>query len=227
MIAYGMVICNRYPELAKSFIKSVRRTHRKMPPILVVRDRNDAQYRGVTVLDGELPFVFARNANIGINHFNQSDVMLCNDDLLCQKEDFFHELYAIFRKYPRCGMMSPLIKGGVANDVQNYYKMGKGKNEVISKVTLCFPCVVINREVIDKIGLLDENFVGYGGEDIDYSLRVNRAGYDVMVTRQLYITHGNGKRGLHNGKNYSLSFAKEPRTDVSKVYFREKYGRDA
>lgn len=42
---------------------------------------------------------------------------------------------------------------------------------------LIFFCVMVKRDLFDKIGLLDEIFTPGGGEDIDFTVRANLAGY--------------------------------------------------
>ena len=225
---YAVVVLNRYPELAQKFIKSIRATHDPMPSIVVVRDRNDATYGdGVNVIDGREPFVFAANANIGIQYYADRDVFLCNDDIECFERDFFPTLYDISRAYPKCGLLSPLIKGGVGSGIQNYFQRDEVwknlPNEVNVGGVVCFPCVLLKRKMIRRVGLLDENFTGYGLEDDDYCIRARMNGFWPMVTKQLYIKHGNGEAGLHRGDNYSLSFAREPRKDSPFEYFNSKY----
>ena len=148
----------------------------------------------------------------------------------CVKKDFFYKLQAIAYQYPKCGIMSPLIKGGVGNEVQSYYRakeLPKGTSKQTTvKVTLHFPCIFLKRRLINRIGLLDENFIGYGFEDLDYCIRAYRAGFELMVTRQLYIVHGDGTDGIVKGRNYSLSFAKEPEENLSLMYFNKKYRTD-
>ena len=228
---YAVVILNRYPELAEKLIQSIRDTHKVLPSILVVRDRNDATYGDdVKVINGREPFVYACNCNLGIQYFGGRDIFLCNDDIECVEHAFFPTLHFISSLYPKCGLISPLIKGGVGNDIQNYYKVDelwKDKtNEIAVKTTLHFPCILLKRKLIQRIGLLDENFVGYGFEDVDYNIRAFKAGFDVMVTRQLHMKHGDGKAGLERGKNYSVSFAKEPEENLSMMYFQKKYQYD-
>lgn len=46
---------------------------------------------------------------------------------------------------------------------------------------LIFFCVMIKREVFDKIGILDEIFAPGGGEDIDFTIRARAAGYEAEV----------------------------------------------
>ena len=228
---FGVVVCNRYPELMEKFIESIKATHDQLPSIVVVRDRNDASYgKDVEVIDGRLPFVFARNSNLGIQYFADRDIFLCNDDIEIMQKEFFPQLHAIGCAYPRCGLMSPLIKGGVGNELQDYYKAEQmpedAPKEWVVKTTLHFPCILLKRRMIHRIGLLDENFIGYGFEDVDYCIRAFRAGFTSMVTRQLYVKHGNGETGLDRGKNYSVSFAKEPKETLSMQYFQKKYQYD-
>lgn len=229
--AFFIVILNRYPYLAKNFIESIRATHEQMPDVVVVRDRNDATFGDdVKVIDGREPFVYAVNANIGMYYHSNRDVFLCNDDLECVERDFFYRLASIAKAYPKCGIFSPLVMGGIGNKFQSYHlkdEMWKDKgNEIAICDTIHYPCVLIMRKLIRRIGLMDENFTGYGWEDIDYSIRAMRAGFDTMVTKQLYIKHGDGSEGIKKGKNYSLSFVREDLNNLSVDHFNRKYGTD-
>jgi GT2 family glycosyltransferase len=47
---------------------------------------------------------------------------------------------------------------------------------------------LVKREVIDKVGLLDEDFFMYG-EDLDYCWRIKKAGYKIMYYPAAEITH--------------------------------------
>jgi GT2 family glycosyltransferase len=50
-------------------------------------------------------------------------------------------------------------------------------------------CMLIRRSVIDEIGLLDERFSPGHYEDDDYSLRIRRAGYRLMLCNDTFIHH--------------------------------------
>lgn len=56
----------------------------------------------------------------------------------------------------------------------------------IDYITGC--CLLIKREVIDKIGLMPEDYFLYY-EDVDWCLRAKQAGYRVMYTAEAYIWH--------------------------------------
>ncbi|NUU60944.1 glycosyltransferase [Paenibacillus agri] len=57
------------------------------------------------------------------------------------------------------------------------------------KIKLIGFCMLIKKEVVDQIGLLDEIFSPGMCEDGDYSLRIIQAGYKLMVCRNIFIHH--------------------------------------
>lgn len=52
---------------------------------------------------------------------------------------------------------------------------------------------LIRKEVFDVIGLLDEN-IFYGPEDADFCLRAKRAGFDVLCSPNIRVTHAYQRR---------------------------------
>jgi hypothetical protein len=57
-------------------------------------------------------------------------------------------------------------------------------------------CMLIRREVIDQIGLLDERFFAYQ-EDADYCFRARQAGWKVFYVPTAKIIHYGGVGGSH------------------------------
>ena len=56
-------------------------------------------------------------------------------------------------------------------------------------IFLTFFCVLIGREVLDRVGLLDERF-GLGGyEDDDYCLRAREAGFRLLIDGGSWVWH--------------------------------------
>lgn len=80
-------------------------------------------------------------------------------------------------------------------------------------------CQMIRREVIDRIGLLDEN-IFYGPEDADYCLRTVSAGWKVVYLPQYTIVHY--WQRATNKKIFSLLAWKH---FCSLCYFYKKYKR--
>jgi O-antigen biosynthesis protein len=58
-------------------------------------------------------------------------------------------------------------------------------------------CMLMRKEVIEKIGLLDERFGPGGFEDFDYCLRARQAGYKIMVAGDVYIHHIGGASSVN------------------------------
>ncbi len=54
-------------------------------------------------------------------------------------------------------------------------------------------CLLIKREVVDTIGVLDERFGPGGYEDYDYCMRARQAGYSLAVAKDVFIHHFGGK----------------------------------
>lgn len=115
-------------------------------------------------------------------------------------------------------LLSPLIEdkaigmaGPVSNAVGNeqlIYTEGKTPEEIVKEGLiwcsmsngdrfesdmLSFFCIAIRRDVIETIGLLDEDYgLGYF-EDDDYCVRVKRAGYKMICAEDAFIYHGGAK----------------------------------
>ena len=64
-------------------------------------------------------------------------------------------------------------------------------------------CLLIKREVVDKIGCLDEMFTPGNFEDDDYSVRIRRAGYRLMLCRDTFIHHFGGASFRADQKEYA------------------------
>lgn len=77
----------------------------------------------------------------------------------------------------------------LSNSEYNLTKADINQDMEIDSVMGAF--LLIRRTVIDKIGLLDENFFMYG-EDLDWCLRCKEAGYKVWYFPKTSITHFKG-----------------------------------
>lgn len=136
-----------------------------------------------------------------------------NDDCCFTREGTVEALEDILAINPDIGLVSPKIIGGVGNVMQS----SVGVPLQYSGQRLAFICTLIRREAINKIGLLDERFVGYGWDDDDYCRRATDAGYKMACTANVSVTHGHGK------EKWSSSFLRTKYSDNSKI-FAQKWG---
>jgi GT2 family glycosyltransferase len=156
-------------------------------------------------------FCYAHNVNLGIQACS-GDVLLCNDDVKFTQSGTLEALTGIFALRSDIGILSPSVDG-VAN--------GVSAREAIQETNgyLSFVCVLIRRAVVDKIGLLDENFTFYGGEDVDYCRRAQAAGFTLATTSLVTVSH----------KQCSSSYIREHDQELKRAaankYYVEKWGR--
>jgi GT2 family glycosyltransferase len=60
--------------------------------------------------------------------------------------------------------------------------------------SLCGAAMMVRREVIEKVGLMDESYYMYG-DDIDWCYRIKRAGWKVYYLPEAEIVHYGGRGG--------------------------------
>ena len=135
---------------------------------------------GVIVIDTALPFVFARAINDGASILSApscwggtvgtkaTDILIMNDDAVFCSPRPIAALEALLeepgdagrRVRDLFGVIGLRIEGGVGNQEQT----ARVSEEQILETdkTICFVAALIPRAVWDRIGGLDERFVGYG-----------------------------------------------------------------
>jgi GT2 family glycosyltransferase len=79
---------------------------------------------------------------------------------------------------------------------------------------LSFACVLIRREVLQQVGLMDEQYFMYF-EDIDYARRVRRAGWKIWYEPSAAVVH------LRGGSS-SVKSAMKSRRRVPKYYYEAR-----
>jgi hypothetical protein len=123
-------------------------------------------------------------------------------------------------EHPRAGLLSPVIsetesgtlwfaKGEIDRLRMRTRHTPPTKKELASKaypsefLTGC--ALLIKKELIDAIGVLDERFFLYY-EDADYSVRATRAGFACLVVPQAKVTHSEAINA-RPGKTYFLVYS--------------------
>jgi GT2 family glycosyltransferase len=60
--------------------------------------------------------------------------------------------------------------------------------------SLCGAAMVVRREVLDRVGLMDETYFMYG-DDIDWCYRIKHAGWKVYYLPEAEVIHYGGRGG--------------------------------
>lgn len=187
---------SRFPDLFARLKQSVDE-HEPGTPCVVVVDGPEQYPRGVDGYwyyeSGVEPFCFARNANLGLRDCEGHDVLLINDDC-CLTMPLLDTLQNLCVANPQIGILSPQIAGGVGNVLQR--ANGSEALWIESHERLAFVCVYIPAKTRKLVGLLNESFVGYGGEDVDFCRRVQAAGLTLAVTPRATVVHGFGPNNM-------------------------------
>lgn len=181
------------------------------------------------VVQGIQPFVFARNANLGVDAAGSDDVILLNDDALLKTAGGFLYLSEIAQSEPgaRYGVISALISYGGACAPDQCRGAYRYSNEIGLRETrhhmLAFVAVYIRREILDQVGRLDESFIGYGYDDDDYCMRVKFSGWRLGVFDGCYVEHGYQTTGLPSSFR-DRGNAGPPKLDQNRKIFNAKWG---
>ena len=112
------------------------------------------------------PLGYSKATNIGIKLCTADKIILLNNDtvLLDQVKNYWIDLFDQPFKNPKCGI-SCIIKG---------------MSEPAGRDFAVFFCVMIHRKVFDKIGLLNEEYGVGGGEDTEFCIEAEKAGFEVI-----------------------------------------------
>jgi len=199
--------------------------------IIVVDDGIDHSeiYYGTGRLDpycvpGHKPFAYSRNINLGIYAAGTDDVILLNDDALLKTERGFSKMWDQSKRRPQYGVIASACNN-VGNPLQNLVSELANADAVRDEHrTLCFTCVLIPRQVIDAVGLLDERFVDYGMDDDDYCLRVRYHGLRLAIFDGCYCDHGSLTSSYRGGPQTGGDFMPNLKRFIAK-WGTDNWGR--
>ncbi len=190
---YDIVILSQQPDNLRGCLESIFENEPALPRdrIIVVDDGSraycEAEYPGITWVAGQKPFIFARNANLGVNRA-PAGVILLNDDARLESRYGFSSLAWSSLSCQEFGIVSASINGFVGNENQKPYSRRPFMRCEYEKA-VAFIAVWIPRSTISIVGLLDERFTQYGFDDNDYCRRVRMASMGVGIYDGCVVEH--------------------------------------
>lgn len=123
----------------------------------------------------------------------------------------FYKIFGFTKLFPRSKTFARYYLGHLDENKTN-------KIEILPGAFM-----LIRRDVLDKVGLLDEDFFMYG-EDIDLSYRILKASYDNYYFPETRIIHYKGESTKKGSINYVLLFYKAMIL-FAKKHFTQKNAR--
>jgi len=188
----------------------------------------------VKLIENKTNTGFAVANNQAIRKSSGEYVLLLNPDTLIE-EDTFSKTIAFMDSHPEAGGLGvkmidgkgnflPESKRGFPSPMVAFYKIfglsslfPKSKrfnqyymghldpNEINEVDVLAGAFMLLRRETLDKVGLLDEDFFMYG-EDIDLSYRIIKGGYKNFYYPETRIIHYKGESTKKGSVNYVRMF---------------------
>ena len=167
---------------------------------------------GMTLIKSDLNYGFAEGNNIGIRHalntLNSDYILLLNNDTVVDA-NFLEELIKVSQSCDNIGFVSPKTyyydfnnKRDVINFAGGSLNMIKGQSQSIGVDevdngqydeirTVEYgegSCLLVKREVLEKIGLFDTKYFAYW-EEADLCIRGYKAGYKSVYVPKAKIWH--------------------------------------
>ena len=158
------------------------------------------------------PMTFAKAVNIGIKAGKEKYVCILNDDVIVSR-GWLSELVNTCKRDPSIGVVGPLsncnkgwlhnydliIKGvqllpgantieQIAPIIPDIYSFKSPYSEMPERDWVAYYCTLIPRAVIDKAGVLNEEYIN-SGEDVDHCNRIKKQGYNIVENYKSFVFH--------------------------------------
>ncbi|MFO7446248.1 MAG: glycosyltransferase [Ignavibacteriaceae bacterium] len=232
-------------EYTKAFVESVYKTTNVTFELILV-DNNSSDETGKYLVELEKKrsnakvifnkenLGFPKGVNQGIKASSGKYILIANNDILVT-ENWLDRMLEIAESDPSAGLVCPisnavsgvqLDKNAAYTTVEEMYKYAaKIRKENSGKMfffpRVAFLCTLIKKQVIEKIGGLDERFSPGNFEDDDFCLRAQIAGYKTVIAQDVFIHHFGSKSFTAEGlEKY------QEHLDKNKKIFKEKWNAD-
>lgn len=178
---------------------------------------------------------YVRGNNRGIRAVPEGwDVVLLNNDMRILQGNWLARLREVAHSDPAYGLVGcrllmgdgKLLHSGTYMPTDSFWGWQIGGNEedigqyrrVREVEGIVGACMYIRRDVIARVGVLDERFFSYY-EDTDYCLRVRAAGYTIVCAGDVTLIHHENVSTKINKVNFWSMFG------TSQAIFLEKWER--
>ncbi|WP_059041717.1 glycosyltransferase [Paenibacillus rubinfantis] len=225
-------------EYTQACINSIRQYTPRGTYQLIVVDNNStdgtrewlAEQTDVLTIFNEENVGFPKGCNQGIEVATGDSILLLNNDVLVT-DQWLTLMNDCLYSSDDIGAVGPVTNSAygdqevLANystleemwDFANSYNSSSAPKWE-QRLKLIGFCMLIKKEVVEKVGLLDEMFSPGMCEDSDYSVRIMQTGYKLMLCQNVFIHHFG-----------STSFGEMPEQrqqlwNKNRVLFEEKWG---
>lgn len=236
--------------LLKECIESIRRYTRPNTYEIIVVDNASSddsvewlsRQNDVRLIANETNNGFPGGCNQGLRVAHGTELLLLNSDTLVTVYWLDNMLRALYsdKKVGAVGCMTNTCSNlqkvdvtyGDADEMQSFAEKYNRSNRFlwIPWYKLVGFCLLFKREVLERVGYLDEVFSPGNYEDDDYSLRIHLAGYELLLCKDTFIHHyGNASfvQGRHVQDMVRKSVEYNDFLSRNENLFVQKWGLDS
>ncbi|MDE8564477.1 glycosyltransferase [Anoxybacillus rupiensis] len=176
---------------------------------------------------------FPKGCNQGIEIATGDNILLLNNDTVVT-ENWLENLLACLYSSDDIGAVGPVTNSATYystipvdyTSIDEMHRFAASYNvsdhsKWEERLKLIGFCMLIKRKAINEIGLLDERFTPGNFEDDDYSVRLRKAGYRLMLCKDTFIHHYGSVSWKKDVNAYSRILTENEKK------FKEKWGTDS
>ncbi|MHC1682476.1 MAG: glycosyltransferase [Clostridiaceae bacterium] len=224
-------------EYTKQCIESIRQYTKKDSYELIVVDNNSSDgtrdwlkdQNDIVIILNDKNLGFPKGCNQGIEIAKGDSILLLNNDTVVTA-NWLENLTTCLYSSKEIGAVGPVTNSSAYfqaietkyNSIEEmqlfareFNKINKDKYE--ERLKLIGFCMLIKKEVIDKVGFLDEIFTPGNYEDDDYSIRIKKAGYKLILCKNTFIHH-------YGGASFSITSEFKELLEKNEKKFLNKWG---
>lgn len=176
---------------------------------------------------------FPKGCNQGIEIANGENILLLNNDTVVT-QNWLDNLLTCLYSSEDIGAVGPVTNSAAYytaipvqyQTIDEMHEFASQYNFSASdkweeRLKLIGFCLLIKKKVVEKIGLLDEQFSPGNFEDDDYSVRLRKAGYKLFLCKDTFIHHFGSISWRENVNNYSFILS------TNEKKFMDKWGTNS
>jgi len=177
----------------------------------------------VIVLNPDKPLGWDGGLIEGLKHSDSKYVVFANDDIFIPRASYkwianMHREMELFSNVGAIGPSSNTVMGK-----QNMLSFDAANRVVPTSYLIGF-CMMVKREALDKAGGV--HHVQSGGDDIDLSIRLRKAGYKLSIMSDVFIYHYGFQTGerLYGGPDKPGGWNSREMTEKTNMELIRKHG---
>jgi len=184
-------------------------------------DRHDLmvkkKFPKVVIIRNDKNLGYSKGNNIGIEyakeHYNPDYYVLLNDDIEITQKDWLKKMIGLAEKSRWIGIVGTqsIYPDGAFQNVGGYLKgweltkiLNFKKDKLLFVDHFDVVCMLVKKDVMDKLKGMDEIYTPYLLEDSDFCLRCRRLGYQIVIDPSIKVIHKKSKTITAMNNPYTL-----------------------